>query len=783
MSRLPSLAIGLALVALAPTVRADATVWARARSPEAARRANLVAEVDSLLELHLRNSHELSDSSADPRLREAVRKLEEAGGMKSNDVNVLVRYGNVLDDLLDYAGCVRVLEAAVKMPAPPPVHAGAHERLAICHAHLGHQTEEIKNYDAALLLQSDTSARSLLLSNRAESLMAIGDISGAIAGYREAIVLRPYAATTYWGLGVALDRSGNLDGALEAIRIARTWDLHHRNLNGGNWFFSPPWDEPWYRALGHWQRAREATQPAARTEEYLSAVARWEEYISRAPADDRYLPLARVRLKECERERDRVLKRHPQSTSVPKPAPIWEVSPLPRKTPTAPRPPALSPTLPRVFDRGRSDAAPRTSARNRSITILQESVRPGAPRGGFFPSAPCREVSRGAELNQSFRSEAEAPAVQRDSLFGEPVVWSGRPKELSTRPSTSSARSSARSPPRSPRRWPSSSRARSAPRRADSCFAAWMGTLAVASASARVGGGGARVPVTDKHIVMRRGSLRRFIDIRPDQLRAHPLASQSARHRRSRARPRGSDRRSSAPSHDRASGLVAPDRVWAIMRGVTPSAPAGDGERLLAQRLDDGERVLWSAHPSAAWRAWLPTSFRAAGSLFIAIALGGSAVVTGTHAVHALRLFVKAGVDPASVAFVAVAASLSLTLVLLVAGAIALLYATVVRPARLDRKTRYWITDRRVLIRRGHVELHLDRSRIADVIDAPTEGGLHDIFLVLDGPRARSFRGERRLRREIRERPPARAPPHLRRRADPRDPPLARALPPRCLTP
>ena len=62
----------------------------------------------------------------------------------------------------------------------------------------------------------------------------------------------------------------------------------------------------------------------------------------------------------------------------------------------------------------------------------------------------------------------------------------------------------------------------------------------------------------------------------------------------------------------------------------------------------------------------------------------------------------------------------------------------VVKPVRLAARTRYLITDRRVLIQRGDEELHLDRSRIVDVIDAPKERGLHDIFLVLDGPRARA---------------------------------------------
>jgi len=48
------------------------------------------------------------------------------------------------------------------------------------------------------------------------------------------------------------------------------------------------------------------------------------------------------------------------------------------------------------------------------------------------------------------------------------------------------------------------------------------------------------------------------------------------------------------------------------------------------------------------------------------------------------------------------------------------------------------VTDSRVLISRRNEELSLDRSRIAYVIDAPANG-LHDVFLVLDGPQARAL--------------------------------------------
>jgi hypothetical protein len=68
-------------------------------------------------------------------------------------------------------------------------------------------------------------------------------------------------------------------------------------------------------------------------------------------------------------------------------------------------------------------------------------------------------------------------------------------------------------------------------------------------------------------------------------------------------------------------------------------------------------------------------------------------------------------------------------------------YSALLRPWRLARATRYFVTDRRVLIRRGSEELHLDRERIAYVITAPWREGhtRRDVYLVLDGPHARAF--------------------------------------------
>ena len=92
--------------------------------------------------------------------------------------------------------------------------------------------------------------------------------------------------------------------------------------------------------------------------------------------------------------------------------------------------------------------------------------------------------------------------------------------------------------------------------------------------------------------------------------------------------------------------------------------------------------------------------------------------------------------------------AVSLSLAALALSAVGLVYRAVIRPLLLRRRTRYFVTTSRVLILRGTEELSLDRGRIAYVIAAPSSGeatevqgtpGLQDLFLVLDGPRARSL--------------------------------------------
>ena len=88
-------------------------------------------------------------------------------------------------------------------------------------------------------------------------------------------------------------------------------------------------------------------------------------------------------------------------------------------------------------------------------------------------------------------------------------------------------------------------------------------------------------------------------------------------------------------------------------------------------------------------------------------------------AVPAAKTVLAAGLSSRSPAFISPLLAVALTAILLGCIAVGLGYVALVRPARLVQKTRYLITDRRVLIQRGNEELCLDRGRSSMSSTAP----------------------------------------------------------------
>ncbi|MFW5741512.1 MAG: tetratricopeptide repeat protein [Myxococcota bacterium] len=288
----------LAMLGPASSRGADPPLWDAARVPRLHRDVGALRDAEWLL-LQARAS---PDARTTLLLREAVRILERVDAVSSPDPRVRFFYGRMLGRVGRDALAVKVLREAI---AFAPAHPSANEArfsLAVSLARLGRTQEEIRAYEAWLEREPSTKHRSIGLSNLAEGFMASGRIDEAVRGYRQAIDLAHDNALAHWGLAVALDRSGDPAGAIHEAGVALTYDPDAKELNSENVFFVPARERFWYRALGAMARANSTHDVALRALWWDRAALLWRQYIDAAPVDDRWVPIARLRLAYCERK-------------------------------------------------------------------------------------------------------------------------------------------------------------------------------------------------------------------------------------------------------------------------------------------------------------------------------------------------------------------------------------------------------------------------------------------------------------------------------------------------
>jgi tetratricopeptide (TPR) repeat protein len=306
-----AIAIGTSVFLAAGGARATPTVWAKARSPAVHREAAALDAADHEDAMEKKTEKILhielpGDVTKIHRLR-AKRALEEAGARTSKNPVVVARLASILHDLDEYADSAVLDREVVTSNTVASLKADAYSDLAIAYARLGRVDDEIAAYESGLAFDTIGRSRAVLLSNQAEAYMVKGDVTRAIAGYRASIdslssYELPLASTTLWSLGVALDRSGDLEGALASIARARTYDPNDSQLQPPRWFFVPDYDAAWYAALGELLVARTAKDPWVRQAAYVQSIDDWRDYVKRAAADDPYLPIGRARLKLTEKE-------------------------------------------------------------------------------------------------------------------------------------------------------------------------------------------------------------------------------------------------------------------------------------------------------------------------------------------------------------------------------------------------------------------------------------------------------------------------------------------------
>lgn len=242
---------------------------------------------------------------------------------------------------------------------------------------------------------------------------------------------------------------------------------------------------------------------------------------------------------------------------------------------------------------------------------------------------------------------------------------------------------------------------------------------------------GCRYAVTDRHVIWMRGQMRRVIERRAityGRIRWHRSVPGVGTLELVRAAPFGPfARQQRVVLHD----IEAPDRLYAMIRGESPSEFAGYCDVPLTDRLDEGEHVLWGA---------APLGLRLGRAELVTAALG--AVVFAVGLLYCQRTsslvmsFERSGLPVRSAIWVSLFFVIVITAsVLFTVGAV-LLWKGLWGARALGSSTEYILTDSRVLIRRGRTELSIDRRRIVDVAEQPSYGDLRDLYLILDGPRA-----------------------------------------------
>jgi hypothetical protein len=269
--------------------------------------------------------------------------------------------------------------------------------------------------------------------------------------------------------------------------------------------------------------------------------------------------------------------------------------------------------------------------------------------------------------------------------------------------------------------------------------------LAVVTLGALVNGvpawwlSGARYQVTRDHVIWTRGPFRRVIERKGISFARIVWSSRLptvGTLELVRAVPVGPLRRRLAL---RLEGIEGPDGVWAIVRNAHDVAPAGRGALPIGQRLDRGERVLWAARPLPSLRAYLPVSGNQWSIAALTATLFLVGVATCIRATSVLRRLAAAGLGESKIPFFALVVGLGLTVTCVFYVVVFLAHHTLLHRARMLRHTRYLISNKRVLIQCGREELHLDRRMIVDIIETPAGTGTHNLYLILDGPKARAL--------------------------------------------
>jgi tetratricopeptide (TPR) repeat protein len=288
--------------------RADTppNIWDEVKNPGARNRFALHASVrDAMLGRNAREPREF--------IYEVQReRLERANAETSPDVRLRFDLAEIYEQLGHHQRAVDILIPALAMSPGHPASGDAFLTLAYAYAHLDKPRDERDAYAHYLTTENSDSSRATALLNLAEAEMRLHNMREAVSGYQDAIDLAESLSTpngdetrtlAYWGLAVALDRSGEAAAAAVTAKKASELDPNERLIGEGeNVFFVPEYERAWYVGLGKIEDAKSFTDPRYALIAWRQASKYWNYYIDHATLNDPWVSLARSHAEHVLRE-------------------------------------------------------------------------------------------------------------------------------------------------------------------------------------------------------------------------------------------------------------------------------------------------------------------------------------------------------------------------------------------------------------------------------------------------------------------------------------------------
>ena len=240
--------------------------------------------------------------------------------------------------------------------------------------------------------------------------------------------------------------------------------------------------------------------------------------------------------------------------------------------------------------------------------------------------------------------------------------------------------------------------------------------------------------ITDLRVLWRRGRSVRSLERRVityARVRWHRFASGIGTLELIRATPYGPLLRR---QRLRLFDVRAPDAIYSMLSGSTPTSSVGDGGLPVVDRLGEGERVEWGGHPSG----WL-VGWRDILTSLCGLGVVGVALSYGLRGLGILADLDRRGLFTRSWEWVLLFFAVVMTFMLLLTIGVGLAWYGYWRARAMGRRTEYLLTDRRLVVVRGREELYVNRERIVDVVRRSAPRGLEHLFLVLDTPGSRAL--------------------------------------------